>query len=482
MSKSKIRYVIFFMSFFSKINFSQNIFNEINIKNNEIEINFDNVSKKYINSEMNQKSIESLMNDLTQKLIDDGYVTSRISFKDGNVNEGKINLEVESGKISNIKFLDNADDNRKIDFAFGEYKERILNVNDLNRGIENLNVLNDNHIMKIKSSDKNAYSDVIIQSNKGKDRSLEIGFNIDKDVVRSKKLNFNLDFERANFFSANDILKFNFTNGFSMLNPKKNDTSFQASIKFPYDKYKFKYDLNLSYSNDLIKGENGRYSISNLNLKNIFSIDANVYKKGKENIEVGIRGEIEKHLTHIQGKKIKVQSYNKYKLNFDAKYSKKMDTSNLALNTNYEISKNTNADDFNQKFKVGLSYNKNKIIEKNLLNHTVEIGFVKSNQKFYLGSESRLRGNFVYNKLSNKEMFVKNTLTYSINRDDLSISPYAGLDISTNFKNFGSSFTLGMRINKDKWNANFNYNRAINTNGLEKNLNNFNFSLGYKII
>lgn len=476
MIKSKIKYFVFFMIILSKINFSQNVFREISIKNEDILINFDNISKKYINKKMDEKSIESLINDITQKLIDDGYITSRVKFNSGNINDGSINLEILGGRISNIEFNEKGNE-RKLKFAFGEYKGKILNVNDLNRGIENLNILSNNHLMKIKA-DKNSYSKIIINADNKKNKELSVGININNEILKERKINFNIDYEKANTFSLNDIFKANLASAFNILNTKKNENTLNLSFEFPYDRYKFSYALTLSNNNDLINGNNANYSFRKFNVKNTIFLNKNVFNVSKDKIDIYGKAEIENNLTYINKEKINVQSYDKYKLNMGMKYSKKIENSSFLLNIDYEINKLSNYDKLNQKLRFDFRYSKNKYIGSNILKYDLDAGIMTSNNDIYLGSESKIRGNFIYDSYSNNEIFAKNTLTYMINKNNFNISPYVGLDLTSNFKKIGSSFTLGIKFNNDRLNTNFNYSRSLIKN---TNSNKFNFNLGYMI-
>ena len=146
-----------------------NLFDDENLLN---EIEKENILSKYENKKLGSTDISNILVELTNRLIEKGYVTSTASLsKNNNLNSETLNLKIISGKIEKIILNeDDSLDKLKKYFLVSTKEEKVLNVRDLDTTTENFNYLEANNMtMEIIPSDKENYS-IIKLKNEMKDK------------------------------------------------------------------------------------------------------------------------------------------------------------------------------------------------------------------------------------------------------------------------------------------------------------------------
>jgi len=148
---------------------------QINLEDNEKllnEIEKEKILGKYLDRDLGSTDITNLITDLTNRLIEKGYVTSTASLSENNnLNSETLNLKIISGKIEKIILNeDDSLDKLKKYFLVSTKEEKVLNVRDLDTTTENFNYLEANNMtMEIIPSDKENYS-IVKLKNEMKDK------------------------------------------------------------------------------------------------------------------------------------------------------------------------------------------------------------------------------------------------------------------------------------------------------------------------
>ena len=146
-----------------------NLFDNENLLN---EIEKENILSKYENKKLGSTDISNILVELTNRLIEKGYVTSTASLSENNnLNSETLNLKIISGKIEKIILNeDDSLDKLKKYFLVSTKEEKVLNVRDLDTTTENFNYLEANNMtMEIIPSDKENYS-IVKLKNEMKDK------------------------------------------------------------------------------------------------------------------------------------------------------------------------------------------------------------------------------------------------------------------------------------------------------------------------
>ena len=146
-----------------------NLFDDKNLLN---EIEKENILSKYENKKLGSTDISNILVELTNRLIEKGYVTSTASLSENNnLHSETLNLKIISGKIEKIILNeDDSLDKLKKYFLVSTKEEKVLNVRDLDTTTENFNYLEANNMtMEIIPSDKENYS-IVKLKNEMKDK------------------------------------------------------------------------------------------------------------------------------------------------------------------------------------------------------------------------------------------------------------------------------------------------------------------------
>ena len=160
-----------------------NLEDEENLLN---EIEKENILGKYLNKDLGSTDITNLVADLTNRLIEKGYITSVATISEGNDLTSKaLNLKIVPGKIEKIILNeDKGFDNLKKAFLIDTKAGKVLNIRDLDTTTENFNYLEANNmtmeiipseipnhsIVKLKNEMKEKFTISALTNNYGEDR------------------------------------------------------------------------------------------------------------------------------------------------------------------------------------------------------------------------------------------------------------------------------------------------------------------------
>lgn len=162
---------------------------QINLEDNEKllnEIERENILGKYISRDLGSTDITNLITDLTNRLIEKGYITSVASISENNdLSTKTLNLKIIPGKIEKIILNeDKTLDNLKKYFLVDTKTGKVLNIRDLDTTTENFNYLEANNmtmeiipseipnhsIVKLKNEMKEKFTVSVLTNNYGEDR------------------------------------------------------------------------------------------------------------------------------------------------------------------------------------------------------------------------------------------------------------------------------------------------------------------------
>ena len=233
--------------------------------------------KEFIGQCLDNEGIAKVARVLQQRYLEGGFITSRVSIKktQSSLDKGNLELWVLEGYIGEFILGSNTSfDQSRISAAFPVASGDILNIKDLDQGIEQLNRLfSQNFRMQIKPADKSGYSNIILIEilNTEKDSSrhqdkhqFSYSYSNSGSKETGKDLH-NLSLTRENLFGFNDVLLFSWQRGTPYeSNQKENETlRFSASMPAGY----YYYRLNYTDANTVrqVTGNTTFLSKSNIN-------------------------------------------------------------------------------------------------------------------------------------------------------------------------------------------------------------------------
>lgn len=181
------------------------------------------------------KGINLLMSTLQNRLVDHGYVTTRVLAPSQDLKSGILRLVVIPGVVRHVRLTPDSDDYIQLYSSFPAHEGSLLDLRDIEQGLENMQRLPGVQAdMEIVPGEQPGESDILIT--RKQDKYWRLGFSLDDSGTRSTGrylggITFSLD----NPFSLSDLLYVSATHNFPHYGGKgsKNYTA-HYSVPFGY--------------------------------------------------------------------------------------------------------------------------------------------------------------------------------------------------------------------------------------------------------
>lgn len=250
--------------------------------------------------------IKDITKKITNYYIAKGYVTTQAFIPEQTTTNNTLTIKVVEGKISKIII----DDSSKIlsTIIFPSYKEKVLNLRDLEQGLEQLNRLTTSqYTMEIQASDKVGYSSVFINKvhkkfplnsqliidNSGSKSTGEIV--LTSSTILDSLLGLG---EQWSFLFSNDI---DFSNSHYQ-------RAYSASVNIPYGYWLYQYQISHHRSLYPIKSNKNSYPYRSNNTNQQIDIRRLVYRDKQQKITMGIALKYKKLRTQLAHQKLLISS------------------------------------------------------------------------------------------------------------------------------------------------------------------------------
>lgn len=202
------------------------------------------IAQPYLNKCLTVDDINKILNTITNAYIDAGYITSGayLITPQTKLNDGILQIKIIEGTIT--KFTGTTEAERKT--AFPWVLGSILNLRDIEQGLDQMNRLSSNHAkMEIKANeDANGTSQVVITN----EQESPTSYSVYTDNLGSKptgEYRLGLGVVEDNLFGINDQLNLNYTNSLSGYEDKYS-RAFMLGFSVPLGYWTF--TNNASYS------------------------------------------------------------------------------------------------------------------------------------------------------------------------------------------------------------------------------------------
>ena len=267
------------------------------------------IIKKFENKELGKNEILDLVKELTDFYIGKGYSTTLLTIKEGNLKSQKIILKVLWGKINNILIEDNdptLSQKMRIYDAFPFYKDKILNVSDIDQALDNLLRVSYGTRIKIIPDENDGYSNLNFENmeydffnlglklnNSGRKES---GWN-----QYSGTMGFN------NLIGFNDILSFYY--GYNDLKQKSDSQkSWSLSYSIPVGYWSFDTSYYRSEYKKIIGGDFGGYNSDGNSERYSNKISRVLFRNNNHKLSAYTSIEVKNNLNRIKDTVIDVSS------------------------------------------------------------------------------------------------------------------------------------------------------------------------------
>lgn len=250
--------------------------NDIDIQNSELLSNSEKskLLQPYLNNGIGYNDINILVRDITNVLIEKGYVTARVKVPlNQNLKYGKLSLVIISGRIEKITpEKDRLRDRMQIFMAFPSRDGDMLNIKDLDQGVEQMNALKSNDVtIKIMPGDDTGLSRVVVYNNHRNWFNIETGIdNLGQKSTGEWREKFTASID--DILSINDNLYANYTSGINN-DSSKYSRCYTLNFSFPAGYWRFTTTYSRSEYMQYIQGLSTQFKSSGDSSSEILGVD-----------------------------------------------------------------------------------------------------------------------------------------------------------------------------------------------------------------
>ena len=404
--------------------------------------------RKYIED---NKDIYALINELENKYIEKGYVTTRIRLntEKSDFEKGKISLFVLEGKIAKV-FYDNKENKFKTFITFPRRENDVLNIRDLDQGIDNLG---DNSKMDIKASDKDNYSNIYIKRD-NKPISFGVNYN-DLGQFDTSRHRLRYFLNTHNIFGLNESLDFSYQNKLQRQYKERDTKNFSFGVSVPFKYWTFSYNYDSSQYLRSIPALGRTYKATGNTENQTFGIRKMLHRNENHKIDIGAKIILKDSKNYIDDVRLVSSSRKLSVLTVDTTYTGRIFSG--LLNTNLGVSfglkrfaANNDSEEWYReeytpkaqfrKYNMNISWYKpmNNFYYKTNIVGQYSKDILYSQEKIGIGDDTTVRGFKDESTQGDKGFYIRNEIGYKGNQF---LEPYIAYDYGRVFNN---------KVNEDK--------------------------------
>jgi len=248
--------------------------------------NYADIFADYTGKCLANEGINKASRALQNWYIEQGFITTRITIKrqQNSLDKGNLEIWVVEGKIGIIKFNNSDFETSRIRTAFPARSGDLLNIHDLDQGLEQLNRLFSQQFrMQIKPAAKPGFSDVILieispTSSTGKpephDGRQRLSYSINNGGVKDTGEYLNsLNLTRENLAGINDVMNLTWQRGTPYKSGEKENEYLRFSSEMPWGYWFYKFSYNDSSTVRQVVGNNASFISKSKNKATSLSVN-----------------------------------------------------------------------------------------------------------------------------------------------------------------------------------------------------------------
>jgi hemolysin activation/secretion protein len=222
---------------------------------------------------LDNRQINALARQIQTWYLEQGYITSRVQIKQpqDSLDRGNLELWVYEGRIGSIRIgNDTAFDRRRVRAAFPTGPNEILNIHELDQGLEQLNrLVTQQFHMQIRPSERPGYSDIILSETAATDLMLspqepglhrgrqKLAYNYNNGGAEATGRDLQqLEFTRDNLLGFNDSLAFAMQRNVSYDPDSRANETLRLDASMPWGYWFFRAGYNQGRTTRTIPGTN----------------------------------------------------------------------------------------------------------------------------------------------------------------------------------------------------------------------------------
>jgi hemolysin activation/secretion protein len=250
------------------------------------------VTEKYIGTKMGISHIKQLLADIQNLYVHLGYTTTKpYPIADQDLSSGHLVIAVDEGRVAKV-IDETGEKSTALFMAFPFLEGKILNIRDIEQGLDQMNRLQSNRVkvnfVPQKKEDGLGTTVQVVNHNKDKNpyyAAIKYNNNT-RHPVRLYPHNF--DLSRDNLFNLNDTwyLTYSQDNGVN----GQNTNSAALSMSLPFGHTLFSYNYSQFEYHTLIKGEFRNFSTTGKTESHGFGLSQNIFRtqQAKTNLSANL--------------------------------------------------------------------------------------------------------------------------------------------------------------------------------------------------
>ncbi|WP_272522417.1 ShlB/FhaC/HecB family hemolysin secretion/activation protein [Providencia sp. PROV202] len=279
----------------------------------------DQLTSTYLNRCLTLSEIHGLTKLVTNYYIEQGFITSQAIIPEQDLSSHQLILQVIEGQIEAIEIEDSPE--RLAHQIFPHQRSNILNLRDIEQGLEQLNRLSSaKYTIDIQPGTQNGYSRIIIHK-QGKKWPITSQLNLDNSGMKAtgKQL-------LTGSLTADSLLEFGEQWSFSA----STDTDFSrshhsrytvAAINVPYGYWSYRYQFYRNSTLQPFKTSGQQYRYEGKNTNQQFDVSRLIYRDGKQRLTLQGSLKHKKANTQLASQTLSISSPTLTSLLFTPQYS-----------------------------------------------------------------------------------------------------------------------------------------------------------------
>lgn len=240
----------------------------------------------YINRCLGLPHINQLIKAISNLYIAKGLVTSRAFLQPQNLADGRLEILVVEGRLEKIESSEGSLSERQLRWVFPDNEHGLVNLRDLEQGLEQLNRLQQNRSeMDIQPGSSTGASRILIHNRLATSWHYGAGFNNSGSEATGKNLaTAYVSWDNAT--NSNDNLYLNFSDAVSGESPAKS-RSYALAYSVPYGYALLSYSGNYFEYQQLVEGSAVSFLTSGTSANHTVNLDYMAYRGQRDKLGVG---------------------------------------------------------------------------------------------------------------------------------------------------------------------------------------------------
>jgi hemolysin activation/secretion protein len=247
----------------------------------------DGLIHPYLNQCLGLAEINRLIKSISNLYIAKGWVTSRAFLQPQNLADGTLDILVVEGQLETLESVEGSLTERQLRWAFPVEEGRLLNLRDLEQGLEQLNRLQQNRSeLDIQPGSTTGASRALIRNNIASQIHIGAGFNNSGSEATGETL-ATAYVSWDNPFNSNDNVFLNVSDAISGEDPAKS-RSYSMAYSVPYGYALFSYSGSYFEYEQLVKGVAVDFLTSGSSANHTLNLDYMLYRGQRDKLALGL--------------------------------------------------------------------------------------------------------------------------------------------------------------------------------------------------